>query len=241
MSIIIAGFLLGISLIVAIGPQNALVIRQGIKRQAVGVVLTVCIISDIILTTAGTAGVGALVDRAPIALTILKWLGATYLAWFGYNCFKDAFATTGRAIEINSNTPHNDSTSNSTQHPPTTETATPSRAKVATPTRTIATTTTTPKAHWLKPVLAALAFTWLNPATYIDTLVMLGGIANQHGEDGRWLFCLGALMASFLWFPLLGIGAIKFSRVLSQPQAWRAINFTIGCIMVIMCIRLVLH
>lgn len=80
MSIAIAGFLMGLSLIVAIGPQNALIIRQGVKREGVLAVLLVCIISDVILIFGGTAGVGALVERAPVALVALKWLGAAYLS-----------------------------------------------------------------------------------------------------------------------------------------------------------------
>lgn len=68
MSIVIAGFLLGLSLIIAIGPQNALIIRQGIKRQAIVAVLVVCMLSDAILISAGTAGDGDIVETGnPLA------------------------------------------------------------------------------------------------------------------------------------------------------------------------------
>lgn len=237
MSIIIAGFLLGISLIVAIGPQNALVIRQGIKRQALIAVMTVCILSDIILMSAGTAGMGVLIERAPSALTILKWLGVAYLAWFGYSCFKDAINMKDQALVV---------TDSEETHWPSQQTAAtpaPTQSAVTTKVQTMPQTKVTshPVPTWLKPVLAALAFTWLNPATYIDTLVMIGGMANQYGVTNKWLFNFGAISASFLWFPLLGFGAAKFSSILSQPKAWRFINVAIGCIMVCMCIRLILH
>ncbi|MDO5098307.1 MAG: LysE/ArgO family amino acid transporter [Corynebacterium sp.] len=236
MSIVIAGFLLGISLIVAIGPQNALIIKQGIKREAVVAVLAVCMLSDILLILGGTAGVGELIERAPIALVILKWLGAAYLAWFGFSCFRDAFKKDADALTVESETsPHAVSPSDSdfghsSGGSVTTKTTTQALPQVQTTTRT-----------WLKPVLAALAFTWLNPAAYIDAVIMLGGMANQYGTSGRWLFAAGALLASMTWFPLLGYGSTRFSTVLSQPQAWRFINFAIGCIMVMMCIRLLMH
>ena len=63
MSIAVAGFLLGLSLIVAIGPQNALVIRQGVKREGLIVVLAICILSDIFLIFGGTAGVGVIIEK----------------------------------------------------------------------------------------------------------------------------------------------------------------------------------
>ncbi len=237
MSIIIAGFLLGLSLIVAIGPQNALVIRQGIKRQALIAVMTVCILSDIILMSAGTAGMGVLIERAPTALTILKWLGVAYLAWFGYSCFKDAVTAKDQALVVTDpEEPH------WAAQPPA-ATPTPPHSTVTTKVQTKPQTkiTSHPTPAWLKPVLAALAFTWLNPATYIDTLIMIGGMANQYGVTAKWLFNFGAISASFLWFPLLGFGAAKFSTILSQPKAWQIINIAIGCIMVCMCIRLILH
>ena len=61
----LTGFALGLSLIVAIGPQNALIIKQGIRKQALIPVLAVCIISDILLIFGGTAGIGAIVERVP--------------------------------------------------------------------------------------------------------------------------------------------------------------------------------
>lgn len=235
MSIVIAGFLLGISLIVAIGPQNALIIKQGIKREAVVAVLAVCMLSDILLILGGTAGVGELIERAPIALVILKWLGAAYLAWFGFSCFRDAFKKDAGALTVESDSAPGitSPTSSDFGHSGgsvTTKTTTKTQPQIQTTTHT-----------WLKPVLAALAFTWLNPAAYIDALIMLGGMANQYGTSGRWLFAAGALLASMTWFPLLGYGSARFSTILSQPQAWRFINFAIGCIMVMMCIRVLMH
>ena len=74
-----AGLLTGLALIVAIGAQNAFVLRQGIRREHVGVVVLVCLLSDALLILAGTAGIGVIVERVPVVLEILRWGGAAYL------------------------------------------------------------------------------------------------------------------------------------------------------------------
>ena len=78
-----AGLLTGLSLIVAIGAQNAFVLRQGLLRQHVGPVVAVCAISDLVLIVAGVAGIGAIVQHAPTALTIVRWLGVAFLTAYG--------------------------------------------------------------------------------------------------------------------------------------------------------------
>src|SRR5690625_5649958 len=98
LSILIAGFALGLSLIVAIGPQNALLIKQGIKREHVWVVIAICAVSDIILISGGTAGVGYLVETFLTALVMLKYLSAIYLAYFIYMCFHDALRDEDEAL-----------------------------------------------------------------------------------------------------------------------------------------------
>lgn len=67
MSIVLAGFFLGLSLIVAVGPQNAMLLKYGIRRDHIGLIIVVCALSDVILITAGTAGVGYLVEKFPNA------------------------------------------------------------------------------------------------------------------------------------------------------------------------------
>jgi len=80
---LVAGLLTGLSLIVAIGAQNAYVLRQGLLRQHVGAVVTVCAVSDLVLITAGVAGIGAIVQHAPTALTVVRWLGVAFLTAYG--------------------------------------------------------------------------------------------------------------------------------------------------------------
>jgi L-lysine exporter family protein LysE/ArgO len=78
-----AGLLTGLSLIVAIGAQNSFVLRQGLLRQFVGPVVAICSLSDLVLIAAGVAGIGAIVQHAPTALTVVRWLGVVFLTAYG--------------------------------------------------------------------------------------------------------------------------------------------------------------
>ena len=80
---LLPGLLTGFGLIVAIGAQNAWVLRQGLARDHVAVIVTICALADLLLVVIGTAGLGALIGDHPAILTSMKWLGAAYLAWFG--------------------------------------------------------------------------------------------------------------------------------------------------------------
>lgn len=233
MSIVVSGFLIGLSLIIAIGPQNAFIIKQGIKREYVGLVVAVCALSDIALVFGGTAGVGVLIERAPVFLEILKWAGIAYLSWFGYTCFRDAFKRNSGTLTVKEDIPTTPSDELVHGAGPASQVATITRPRTR-----LKSATAKP---WFKVALTALAFTWLNPGAYIDAVIMLGGMANQYGPDGRWVFAFGVLCASALWFPTVGFGSAKFSHVLARPAVWRVINFAIGCIMVMMCIKLLMH
>lgn len=61
-----------------------------------------------------------------------------------------------------------------------------------------------------------LALTFLNPHVYLDTVILLGALANEH-QEGRWLFGVGAVTASVVWFSGLGFGARKLSRFFATP------------------------
>ena len=68
---------------VAIGAQNAYVLRQGLAREHVGVVVLICALSDVALIAAGVAGIGTIVEEAPWSLTVVRWLGVAFLGWYG--------------------------------------------------------------------------------------------------------------------------------------------------------------
>jgi len=88
---LIPGFLTGMSLIVAIGAQNAFVIRQGLLRSHVLLVVIVCSVSDALLIVLGTGGLGKVVQSNPNLLTFIRWFGVVYLTWFGIKSLRSAF------------------------------------------------------------------------------------------------------------------------------------------------------
>ena len=87
-------------------------------------------------------------------------------------------------------------------------------------------------------VAMAFALTWLNPHVYLDTVLLLGSIANQHGDEGRWWFALGAAVASALWFVGLGYGARRAHRLLASPRAWQVLDVLIGLTMLAIAVML---
>lgn len=89
----LTGLVTGLSLIVVIGVQNALVLRQGLRREHVGIVVLVCALGDLLLISAGTAGMGAIATAHPTALRAMAWIGAGYLFWQAWNSFRSAART----------------------------------------------------------------------------------------------------------------------------------------------------
>ena len=85
------GFLAGLSMIVAIGAQNAFVIRQGLTRQHVFIVVAICALCDALLIALGIAGLGAIIQGLPWLLEIVRWFGVIYLSWFGIKSVRSAF------------------------------------------------------------------------------------------------------------------------------------------------------
>ncbi len=185
----LAGFLTGLSLIVAIGAQNAFVLRQGLRRRHVPLVVAVCAVSDVVLILAGVAGIGTIVERAPHVLVVIRLLGAAFLLVYGV--LAGLRAIRGNHLDAAADRP------------------------LSTP-----------------AVLAtALAFTWLNPHVYLDTVLLVGSLANTHGAPGRWWFAAGAGAASLSWFTALGYGARALAPVFRRRIAWRILDGAIAAVM----------
>ena len=192
---LLPGFLTGLSLIIAIGAQNAFVIKQGLLRQHVFLIVLICAISDAVLIFLGTGGLGALVQSKQGLLEVIRWFGVAYLTWFGIKSVKSAF--TNQSLEAS-------------------ESPTVSALKVAT---------------------TALALTWLNPHVYLDTVILLGSVANQFDSD-RWYFAIGASVASVLWFTVIGFGARAASKYMSRPIFWKILDSLIAVVMFSIAITL---
>jgi L-lysine exporter family protein LysE/ArgO len=182
------GFLTGLSLIIAIGAQNAFVIRQGLTKKHVLLVVAICAISDALLILLGVAGLGALISGLPWLLEIIRWFGVAYLTWFGIRSIRSAFKTQvldASGVQSGS-------------------------------ARTV--------------VLSVLGFTFLNPHVYLDTVILLGSIGNQFGQD-KWWFALGAAVSSILWFSSIGFGARAASRFMAKPVFWKILDLVIAAVM----------
>lgn len=213
---LLAGLGLGLSLIVAIGAQNLFVLRQGIRREHVLAVVVVCAASDAILIVLGVSGVGLALAALPWLVTAVRWAGAAFLVGYGLLAARRAWRPAG-ALTVDD--PRDDIAGSATERPVQVQPTT-------TATRLSAT------------VLTVLALTWLNPHVYLDTVFLLGGVANTHGDD-RWLFALGAVTASILWFSALGFGARYLGRWLATPRAWRVLDAIIAVVMIVLGVSLV--
>ena len=194
---LISGFLSGLSLIVAIGAQNAYVIKQGLRREYVLLIVLICSISDALLIFLGSAGLGQIIQSIPELLEVVRWFGVVYLLWFGIKSVKSAF---------------------------TNQSLTASDGQLSSKKMVITT---------------MLALTFLNPHVYLDTVILLGSIANQF-ENQRWLFSTGAALGSFFWFFSIGYGAKAASRFMSKPIFWKVLDLIIAAIMFSIAIFLAL-
>ena len=85
-----AGFSLGFGLILAIGAQNAFVLRQGLRREHVGAVVAACALSDAALIAAGVAGFGTLAAKLPWFAPVMRFGGAAFLIWYGFVSLRSA-------------------------------------------------------------------------------------------------------------------------------------------------------
>ena len=194
---LVTGVLTGWSLIIAVGPQNALVLRQGIRREHLGVVLTICILADIVLIGSGTVGIGAIVLLAPWALEVLRWLGVAYLLWYAWTSLKSAREASGLRAD-------------------------------------------TAQRSLRSVILTTLALTFLTPGVYLDTVVMLGNLANQQGPGNVLPFTIGAMLGSVSWFLVIGYGARGLSGYLARPRVWQTLDVAIAVVLVILAVRLAL-
>ena len=193
MSAALAGLVTGFSLIVAIGAQNAYVLRLGLARRHVGVAVLICATSDVVLIFLGVAGVGAVIRAVPSALDVLRWVGVLYLLAYGLHSFARAIRP---AVLLPSG--------------------------VGDPSTRVVVATT-------------LAFTFLNPHVYLDTVLFLGSIGNQYGGD-RWLFATGACVASIAWFTGLGFGSRAAAPLMARPTTWRILDTSIGIVMILVAV-----
>ena len=192
----IAGLLLGGSLIVAIGAQNAFILRQGLLRQHVFILCLICALSDAALIGLGVAGLGAIISGSALLIALVTLGGAAFLAVYAVMALRRAISPL--ALEA-------------------ARTA-PGSLKAA--------------------VLTCLAFTFLNPHVYLDTVLLVGGLSGRYEGTSRLAFALGAMSASFLWFFGLGYGARVLEPLFARPSAWRVLDGLIALVMAALSVSL---
>ncbi|AHC49178.1 LysE/ArgO family amino acid transporter [Achromobacter xylosoxidans] len=196
-SAFLPGFFLSLSLILAIGAQNAFVLRQGLRQEHVFAVCLVCAVSDAILIAAGVAGFGLASHALPWLEPVLRYGGALFLLAYAARSLRSALRNHGSL--------------------------TPSGRQAAGLGATLAT---------------CLAFTWLNPHVYLDTVVLLGSISSQY-DGHKAAFALGAMAASFTFFFTLGFGARLLRPVFASQTAWRVLDVLVGIAMLAIALKLV--
>lgn len=188
----------GLALIVAIGSQNAFVLRCGIRREHVLPVVLFCALSDALLIAAGVGGAGAVLQGNATLMAVARYGGALFLGSYGLLAARRAWAGEHLALQSSG----------------------PSQLGAA--------------------LAACFAFTFLNPHVYLDTVLLLGTVANQRGESARWLFAAGAMAGSALWFSALGFGARLLAPWFERPLAWRILDSLIALVMLSLAASLLL-
>lgn len=188
-------------LIVAVGPQNTFLLRQGLisPKRVVAVLVTFCALADIAFIIVGVAGMGALIASLPVLMWIIRYAGALFIGWFGVQAVRRAFRDEALIVS--------DTTGGASE-----------------PLR---------KLLWV-----AAGFTFLNPGVYIDTVMLVGGIANQHAEP--WVWAAGAGSASVVWFIAIAFGARALRPLFAKPITWRVFDSLVAVIMFSVALSLVL-
>ena len=185
----VAGFALSMGLILAIGPQNIFVLRQGLLRSHVFAVCLVCSLADALLITVGVLGIGAYLSGVEGAEFWISMAAALFIACYGVMRVRSSMDPSGMSIGEEDGA-------------------------------------------GLVPTLGtAMAFTFLNPHVYLDTVMLIGSASSRYASDERASFAVGAMLASFLFFFALGYGARRLSSLLESPESWRLIDRGIACVM----------
>lgn len=187
----IQGLFVSGGLIIAIGAQNAFVLKQGLMKNHIFWVALTCFLCDFVLMSFGVLGFGSLISQSPMATIALAVVGALFLAVYGLRAMRSAIAG-GTSLTLD-----NDS-------------------KQSTLLATIGTT---------------LALTLLNPHVYLDTVVIIGGVAGTLGFEQKIAFLVGSLLVSTAWFFGLGYGARLLIPLFKKAITWQILDAIIALVM----------
>ena len=178
---ILLGFLTGLSLILALGPQNLFVIEQGLKKNYIFTVCLICTMSDVLFIFLGIFLFSYFSTYNQQINNLLTILLIIFIANFIWGKVK-TFSIKKEAKEDNT------------------------------------------RESFQVVILKTLAFTYLNPHVFSDTILILGGFSKSFSYIDKLNFGLGGSIASLLYFFLLGYGSSYFSKKLNNHSAWFYIN-----------------
>ena len=199
-AVFLQGLALSLGLIVAIGAQNAFVLRQGLRREHVLPLVLTCAISDAILIALGVAGFATVLARLDWLEPLMRYGGAAFLIVYALRSARSAWAG-GASLKAGE----------------------------------------TSATSFRSAFLTCLAFTWLNPHVYLDTVLLVGSIGAQQPAALQGWFIAGAAGASLVWFSLLGFGARWLAPWFARPKAWQVLDGLIGATMFVLSALLVRH
>ena len=182
LSVMSTGFITSMSLIIAIGAQNAFVLAQGIRKRFNLVIAVTCCTVDTVLIFCGIAGMGILISSSPMLMWLIAIFGGVFLTLYGLRSLISVFAEQKLIAESEG-------------------------------IKTLG-----------KAFAVTLSITLLNPHVYLDTVVLIGSVGGQYVGLERWLFAIGAALASIVWFFSLSFGAAKLAPVFEKPISWRVLD-----------------
>jgi len=183
----IKGIVIGLTLIIAIGPQNLFIIQQGLRKSYVFTVCLICSISDALLIIIGILLSNYLTNLSQDFVQILKFMGAGWLLLYGILKIKNSFKKKifKKLIEIEK----------------------------------------------IKDIiLITLAFTFLNPHVYLDTIILIGTISVNF--NSKFSFALGVIISSFIFFFTLGYFSKYLSKYFNNEKSWLIIDNLFGILMI---------
>lgn len=196
--IFLKGFIVTFSLIVAIGAQNAYILKLGLLKQHVLKAALICIFFDALLISAGVLGLGLFIKGNQLLINSIAIFGIAFLSFYAYTSFSSALKN--ESLKIDEEV----------------------------------------KTNPVKEVITlVLVFTLLNPHTYLDTVLLIGGIGANVEDSLKIYFILGAIAGSSTWFLSLGYGARILIPLFKKPLTWKILDISIGMLMLVIAYSLI--
>ncbi len=196
--VFLKGFVVTFTLIVAIGAQNAYVLKLGLLKQHVFKAALVCIFFDALLISAGVYGLGYFIQGNQILINSIALFGIAFLLFYSFTSFRSALKNESLQIDDKA------------------------------------------KTNPLKEVITLLlVFTLLNPHTYLDTVLLIGGIGANVENDFKIYFVLGAIAGSTTWFFSLAYGSRVLIPLFKKPLTWKILDISIGIFMLFIAYSLI--